>query len=55
MEESIYNIIQKEETVSPHKPIYKSRFPYNIPPTASTFGHHTTSKPGVLILQTLDI
>ena len=49
MEESIYNIIPKDEQLSPKKPIYRSKYPHNIPPTASTFGNHTTSRPIVSI------
>ena len=46
-EESIYNIIPRNPEISPKKPLYKSKYPHNIPPTASTFVHHTTSRPGV--------
>ena len=49
MEESIYNIIPKEFRDSPKQPLYKSKYPYDIPPTGSTFCHITTSKPGVFI------
>lgn len=49
MSESIYNIIPKEYNPPPKGPIYKSKYPPNIPPTGSSFGHHTTSKPIVLI------
>ena len=54
MEESIYNIIPKEDPILLKKPIYKSKYPHNIPPTASTFCHHTTSKPGVNMIENLD-
>ena len=47
-EESIYNIIPQNPEISPKKPLYKSKYPYNIPPTGSTFAHHTTSRPGVI-------
>ena len=47
MEESIYNIIPKEYKPDPKPPIYRSKYPPNIPPTGSTFCHNTTSKPGV--------
>ena len=45
MSESIYNIIPKEYVPPPKEPRYKSKYPPNIPPTGSTFGNHTTSKP----------
>ena len=48
MEESIYNIIPKEYHPEPKQPIYRSKYPPNIPPTGSTFCHVTTSKPGVI-------
>jgi hypothetical protein len=47
MEESIYNIIPKDYQDSPKQPLYKSKYPYDIPPTGSTFCHLTTSRPGV--------
>ena len=47
MEESIYNIVPKEFVPPAKEPIYRSKFPPNIPPTGSTFGNHTTSKPHV--------
>lgn len=46
-EESIYNLIPKEYVPPPKQPLYKSKYNHNIPPTASTFGHHTTSVPNV--------
>ena len=49
MEESIYNIIPRESKPEPKLPLYRSKFPYDIPPTGSTFCHHTTSKPGVCL------
>ena len=47
MEESIYNIVPKEFVPPAKEPIYRSKYPPNIPPTGSTFGNHTTSKPHV--------
>lgn len=47
MEESIYNIIPKEYHPEPKPPLYRSKYPPQIPPTGSTFCHKTTSKPGV--------
>ena len=44
MSESIYSIIQHEEDPPKKGPIYKSKYPSNIPPTGSTFCHHTTSQ-----------
>lgn len=49
MEESIYNIIPKEYLPPAKEALYKSKYPPNIPPTGSTFCHHTTSKPLVLL------
>ena len=46
-EESIYNLIPKEYVAPPKPQRYKSKFPHDIPPTSSTFGNRTTSKPGV--------
>ena len=44
-EESIYNLIPKDQYV-PQKPKrYRSQYPPNLAPTASTFGLKTTSKP----------
>jgi hypothetical protein len=43
-EESIYNLIPKEYVPPPKPKKYKSKFPHTTPPTASTFGLHTTSK-----------
>ena len=44
-EESVYNLIPKEQYV-PEKPKrYKSQFPNDLQPTSSTFGLGTTSKP----------
>ena len=48
MSESIYTIIPQEENPPPKGSIYKSKYPPNIPPTGSTFCHHTTSQPIVL-------
>lgn len=49
MEESIYNIIPREFVPPPKQPIYKSKYPPNIPPTGTTFCHHTTSKIHVML------
>lgn len=46
-EESIYNLIPKERYEPPKSKMYKSSHPPLVPPTASTFGLKTTSKPGV--------
>jgi hypothetical protein len=44
-EESIYNLIPKEQYV-PEKPKrHKSQYPGDLAPTGSTFGLKTTSKP----------
>lgn len=53
-EESIYNLIPKEYVPPPKQPLYRSKYSYKIPPTASTFGHHTTSVPGVHFLHSLN-
>jgi len=45
--ESIYNLIPKEYVQPAKEPLYRSKFNPNIPPTASTFGHVTTSVPKV--------
>ena len=44
-EESIYNLIPKEQYVPQKQKRYKSQYPSNLAPTASTFGLKTTSKP----------
>lgn len=46
-EESIYNLIPKEEPSKVKPPKYKSKYPADLPPTYSTFCHKTTSMPGV--------
>ena len=46
-EESIYNLIPKEAYVAPKGKMHKSKHHPDTAPTASTFGLHTTSKPGV--------
>jgi len=46
-EESVYNLIDHPVPPKPKPPIYISKYPPNIPPTASTFGLQNTSKPGV--------
>ena len=48
MEESIYNLIPKEYVPPPKQPLYRSKYSHQIPPTGSTFGHHTTSVPKVM-------
>lgn len=44
-DESIYNLIPKEQYVAPKSKRYRSQYPPNLAPTASTFGLKTTSKP----------
>ena len=44
MEESIYNLIPKEYVPPPKPKRYKSKYPYNTPPTGSTFALKNTSK-----------
>ena len=44
MEESIYNLIPKEQFVAQKPKRYRSQYPPNLAPTASTFGLKTTSK-----------
>ena len=46
-EESIYNLIPKERYEPPKPKRYKSSHPHNLPPTCSTFGLGTTSKPNI--------
>jgi hypothetical protein len=46
-EESIYNLIPKEEAPKPKPPLYKSKYPHDLPPTYSTICLKTTSIPGV--------
>ena len=46
-EESIYNLIPKEEAPPAKREKYKSKFPPTIPPTYSTLCLKTTSMPGV--------
>jgi len=47
MEESIYNLIPKEYVPPQKQSLYKSKYDPAIPPTGTTFGHHTTSVPGI--------
>jgi len=47
MEESIYNLIPKEYIPPQKQALYKSKYDPTIPPTGTTFGHHTTSVPGI--------
>ena len=44
-DESIYNLIPKEQFAAPKNKRYKSQYPPQLAPTASTFGLGTTSKP----------
>jgi len=44
-EESIYNLIPKEQYVAPKPKRHRSQYPADMAPTASTFGLKTTSKP----------
>ena len=46
-EESIYNLIPKEFVEPPKPPMYKSKYPGELPPTYSTFCLKTTAKPGI--------
>ncbi len=46
-EESIYNLIPKERYEPPKQKKYKSSHPHDMPPTGSTFGLGTTSRPGI--------
>lgn len=43
-DESIYNLIPKEQFVPEKGRRYKSQYPHNMAPTGSTFGLKTTSK-----------
>jgi hypothetical protein len=44
-DESIYNLIPKEQYVAPKPQRHRSQYPADLAPTASTFGLGTTSKP----------
>ena len=46
-EESIYNLLPKEKFEAEKPGLYRSLYPCNIAPTASTFGLKTTSYPNV--------
>jgi hypothetical protein len=46
-EESIYNLVEKEKIKPSKEAQYKSKFPHNLHPTASTFCLKTTSFPKV--------
>jgi hypothetical protein len=46
-DESVYNLIEKPVEVSQKTTMYRSKYPSDTPPTASTFGLKNTSKPGV--------
>ena len=43
-EESIYNLIPKEQYVAPKPKRHRSQYPHDLEPTGSTFGLNTTSK-----------
>ena len=45
LEESVYNLIPKEQYVPDKPKRYRSQYPATMAPTASTFGLKTTSKP----------
>lgn len=47
-EESIYNLIKKVEAKPPKKKRYRSKYPFNMAPSYSTFGTHTTSQPIII-------
>lgn len=47
--ESVYNLIQKPVEIPPKPPRYKSKYPPDIKPTASTFCLQNTSKPGFIV------
>lgn len=42
-EESIYNLIPQPTTASSRPSLYRSKYPHDTPPTASTFGKSTAS------------
>lgn len=46
-EESIYNLVPKERYEPPRQKRHKSQHPHNVPPSYSTFGLRTTTRPGV--------
>jgi hypothetical protein len=46
-EESIYNLVPKEKIEVEKEPVYKSKYPHWLAPTASTFGLKTSSFPNV--------
>ncbi len=46
-EESVYNLIEKPVVVQTKGTMYKSLYPKDTMPTASTFGLQNSSKPGV--------
>lgn len=43
-EESVYNLIPQPKPVAERPPMYRSKYPHNTPPTASTFGRSTASQ-----------
>jgi hypothetical protein len=46
-EESIYNLLPKEKIEVPKDPIYRSKYPHSLAPTASTFCLKNSSFPGI--------
>jgi len=46
-EESVYNLIEKPVELVQKPPMYRSKYPSTIAPTASTFALKNTSKPGI--------
>jgi hypothetical protein len=49
-EETIYNILPPPAVEVPKMKTHKSKYPWDLPPTASTFGTSQTSVPGVVNL-----
>jgi hypothetical protein len=45
--ETIYDLVPREMIKPPKAPLYISKYPYDLYPTGSTFGLHTTSFPGI--------
>ena len=48
--ESIYNLIPKEYVPPPREQRYRSLYPNTLAPTGSTLINHTTSRPGVHLI-----
>jgi hypothetical protein len=46
-QECIYNLVPKEMITPNKEPLYKSKYPYYLKPTGSTFGMHNSSFPNV--------